>query len=248
MQRIVVFILIFLFTSPFVFAQKDSAKAKLATTSLFKDSSPVRLKKDTAKTVIIDSSKIKAKPKHDPRIATFRSAVLPGWGQIYNREYWKLPIVYGALAVPAALYVYNNNYYKWTKFAYQAIYAATYPDAKGKLDTSLLSKINPKVKSQYITYTALGLSDPNTYNGLLSTYQSYRNIYKRNKDYSLLWFFILWGVNVADATVFAHLKEFDVSDKLTLQINPSYLPQTKTAGVGFVVNFKHPSVKPLPSF
>ncbi len=231
MQRIVVFILIFIFASSFVFAQKDSAKAKLATTSLFKDSSAVRLKNDTAKKTIIDSSTIKAKPKHDPRIATFRSAVLPGWGQIYNREYWKLPIVYGALAVPATLYVYNNNYYKWMKFAYQAVYDSVY-----NKDNSSLAKINPKVK--YSNGTPLDLP----------TYQSYRNIYKRNKDYSLLWFLILWGVQVADATVFAHLKEFDVSDKLTLQINPSYLPQTKTAGVGFVVNFKHPSVKPLPSF
>lgn len=238
MHRIVVFIVIFLFASSFVFAQKDSAKAKLATTSLFKDSSSsVRLKNNTAKKTIVDSSKIKLKPKHDPRIATFRSAVLPGWGQIYNREYWKLPIVYGALAIPAALYIYNNNYYKWTKFAYTAEYNATIPNANGKLDSTMYFQINPKVKFKYITG-----------NDALSTYQSYRNIYKRNKDYSLLWFLILWGVQVADATVFAHLKEFDVSDKLTLQINPSYLPQTKTAGVGLVVNFKHPSVKPLPSF
>ena len=98
-------------------------------------------------------------------------------------------------------------------------------------------QINPKVKDRN-TGVALGLSD----------YQSYRNYYKRNKDYSLLWFFILWGVNVADATVFAHLKDFDVSDKLTLHINPTYLPQTKTAAMGFVLNFKRPSAKPLPSF
>ena len=237
MRRIVVFISIFLFASSFVFAQKDSAKTKLATTSLFKDSSAVRLKADTTKKIIIDSSKIKAKPKHDPRIATFRSAVLPGWGQIYNREYWKLPIVYGALAIPAALYVYNNNYYKWTKFAYVAVYNATYPGANGKVDSTMYFQINPKVKFKY--GSALDW---------LSTYQSYRNDYKRNKDYCLVWFFILWGVNVADATVFAHLKEFDVSDKLTLQINPSYLPQTKVAGMGFVLNFKRPSAKPLPSF
>ncbi len=230
MHRIVFFISVFLFASGFVFAQKDSAKAKLATTSLFKDSNSVQLKSKTGKEIVVDSTKKEAKPKHDPHIATFRSAVLPGWGQIYNREYWKLPIVYGALAVPATLYVYNNNYYKWMKFAYEAVYDSIYNH-----DPSMMSKINSKVK-----YKGIALD--------ISTYQTYRNIYKRNKDYSLLWFFILWGVNVADATVFAHLKEFDVSDKLTLHINPSYVPQTKTAGVGLVVNFKQPSVKPLPSF
>ncbi len=236
MRRMFVFISFFFFCSYFSFAQKDSAKTKLATTSLFTDSSSVQLKGSTTKKVIVDTSEVKTKPKHDPKIATFRSAVLPGWGQIYNREYWKLPIVYGALAVPASLYVYNNNYYRWTKFAYAAVYAATYPDANGKYDSSMLSKVNPKVKYKDGTFLSLG------------DYQSYRNVYKRNKDYSLLWFFILWGVNVADATVFAHLKDFDVSDKLTLHINPTYLPATKTTALGLVVNFKNPTRKPLPSF
>lgn len=232
-MRIIVVVISFLFgfTLP-SFAQKDSAKTKLATTSLFKDSSSdVRLKSGTAKKVLVDTSKVKTKPKHDPRIATFRSAVLPGWGQIYNHEYWKLPVVYGALAIPATLYIFNNNYYKWTKFAYQAVYDSVYSG-----DNSLISKINSKVKAKDGTVLDLG------------TYQSYRNYYKRNKDYSLLWFLILWGVNVADATVFGHLKDFDVSDKLTMHINPSYLPATKTAGIGLVVNFKNPSPKPLPSF
>ena len=173
---------------------------------------------------------------HDPRIATFRSAVLPGWGQIYNREYWKLPIVYGALAIPAVSYVVNNNYYKWTKFAYVAVFNASNPDANGKYDSTMYFQINPKVK--YKDGTPLSLSD----------YQSYRNIYKRDKDYSLLYFIIIWGVNVADATVFAHLKDFDVSDNLTMHINPSYTPTTKTTLLGVSFNFKNPVPKPPPSF
>ena len=213
------------------FAQQDTVKAKLATTSLFKDSNTVELKGNTAKKVIVDTTATAAKPKHDPRKATFRSAVLPGWGQAYNRQYWKVPIVYGALAIPASTYLFNSAYYKRTKFAYEAVY-----DSMVLGDNSLLSKISSKVKKK----------DGSVYD--LYTYQSSRNNYKRDKDYSLLWFLILWGVNVADATVFGHLKDFDVSDDLTMHVNPSYSPITKASGVSIAFSFRNPPHKSLPSF
>src|SRR6478609_7571044 len=91
-------------SSKFMSAQQDSLRAK--------DTTPlVKAKKDTV-------------PKHDPRIATRRSAILPGWGQAYNKEYWKIPLVYTALAIPVATYFYNDSYYKKTKFGYEAMYAA----------------------------------------------------------------------------------------------------------------------------
>lgn len=232
MRLIHFFIPLFLLFSTYLSAQKDTAKP-LVTTPLFKDSSnAVQIKGNTAKKVISDTTEALAKPKHDPKKATFRSAVLPGWGQAYNREYWKIPIVYGALAIPASLYVYNNNYYRWTKFAYQAVYDSIYSG-----DNSSISLINKKVLSK-LTGKPLELN----------RYQSYRNDYKRNKDYSLLWFILVWGLNVADATVFGHLKDFDVSDDLTMHINPAYTPSTKALGVSLVVNLKNASHKPLPSF
>ena len=219
------------FISAVLFAQQDTLQPKLSTTPLFKDTSNVLLKGATAARVVTDTAGIKKKLKHDPHKATFRSAVLPGWGQAYNRQYWKIPIVYGALAIPASLYFYNNSYYKKMKFGYQALYAATYLG-----DTSMLSQISPKVKDK----------EGNVFD--LATYQSYRNSFKRNKDYSLLYFIVVWGVNVADATVFGNLKDFDVSDDLTLQINPTYFPSTKAKGVSFVFNFKNKEHKTAPVF
>src|SRR5579871_6163098 len=52
-----------------------------------------------------------ARKQHDPRKATIRSAIIPGWGQIYNRKYWKLPIVYAAIGIPAYTYIYNRKWY-----------------------------------------------------------------------------------------------------------------------------------------
>src|SRR5262249_33471979 len=57
------------------------------------------------------------KPKHDPRKAALRSAIIPGWGQVYNKKYWKVPIVWGAIGIPAYLVVDNHRWYNKTRFA-----------------------------------------------------------------------------------------------------------------------------------
>lgn len=149
---------------------------------------------------------------HDPRKATFRSAVIPGWGQAYNKEYWKIPIVYGALAIPTATFIYNNTWYKRTKNAYTIVV---------NIDTTHYPDIDPKLQ---------GLS--------AASLQYYRNIFRRDRDYSVLWFVIMWGINVVDATVFGHLKDFDVSDDLSLNIKPNFDPLSKKGSVALVMNLK----------
>src|SRR5882724_5476624 len=66
-----------------------------------------------------DSTAVKI---HSPRAAAIRSAILPGLGQVYNKKYWKLPIVYGALGVSAGIFFYNLGNYKDTRFAYNVKY------------------------------------------------------------------------------------------------------------------------------
>ncbi|MBV9986989.1 MAG: hypothetical protein JO301_04885 [Chitinophagaceae bacterium] len=200
-------------------------KQRLAAGSLFtpkKDS----LAKDTpvsataAPAPVIRKDAVK---KHDPRIATRRSAILPGWGQAYNREYWKIPIAYGILSIPTVLYFYNNSYYKKTKFAYEARY-----EERVHNDTSLLSLIDPELKT---------LS--------LENLQNYRNVFRRDRDYSILWFLLAWGLQVADATVFAHLKDFNVSDDLSMQIRPVFNPQTRGPGLSLSFNLRS-TPRPTP--
>src|SRR5438045_5309510 len=50
--------------------------------------------------------------KYNPKIATFRSAIIPGWGQAYNKKYWKIPIIYGALGTTAGIFFFNLKTYK----------------------------------------------------------------------------------------------------------------------------------------
>ena len=176
------------------------------------------IKKDSA---LVKSDTV-VKLKFRPQVATRRSAILPGWGQATNKEYWKIPLVYGVLAIPGALYFYNDSWYNKTKYAYEAKFKAQAPT----LDSSGLSGIDPQLKN-------LGLA----------SLQSYRNTFRRDRDYSILYFILAWGLQVADATVFAHLKQFDVSDDLSLQVKPQFNPNTRTPGLGLVFNFKEPSKK-----
>jgi hypothetical protein len=153
---------------------------------------------------------------HSPKKATNRSAILPGLGQAYNKQYWKIPLVYGVIAVPVVTYVYNNDLYSKTKFAYEA----RIQEANG--NNSNVSKIDPALK-----------------NLSAGSLQSYRNIFRKNRDYSIMWFVIAWGINVVDASVSGHLKEFDVSNNLTVKLAPMRSDAFQQTGLSLQFNWKH---------
>src|SRR6266436_3445595 len=67
------------------------------------------------------------KTEHSPRKAAIRSAILPGWGQVYNKKYWKVPIVYAALGITGYIFVDNIKTYRDLRFAYAAKYKASLP-------------------------------------------------------------------------------------------------------------------------
>jgi Family of unknown function (DUF5683) len=148
---------------------------------------------------------------YPPRLATIRSAVLPGWGQITNKKYWKLPLVYGALGVTAGVFIYNLNTFKKAKNAY---ILATDNDLT---NDNLIPEPYYSVRSQP------------------ERIRSFRNQIRQNVDYSALFFILFWGLNVVDATVDAHLKGFDVSDNLSLQFKAGYSPLAQTNGVSVVL-------------
>ena len=160
-----------------------------------------------------------AKRVHSPRKATMRSAIIPGWGQAYNRQYWKIPLVYALIGVPAGTYFYNNSWYKRSKSAYEI---------RLSKDTASFPSIYPKL--QVLSTESL---------------RFYRNEFRRNRDYSILYTLVAWGLNVVDATVSGHLKEFDVSDDLSLRINPIIQPGSNTKGVSMILAFKSPTHKIL---
>lgn len=163
---------------------------------------------------------------HSPKTAALRSAIFPGLGQIYNKKYWKLPIVYGALGISGAVFNYNLTWYKRTRFAYKAKFEASQP-RRGPNGTTL-----PPDSTNY--FKILPELQPIDINAL----RSYRDEFRRNIDYSALVFILMWGLNVVDATVDAHLKPFDVSKDLTLKFKIGPSQMARTTGLSLLLAFK----------
>ena len=182
--------------------------------SVAKHDTIVKPKKSKKELTAQDDSVIN---KYNPKAATIRSAIIPGWGQIYNKKYWKVPIVWGALGITAGVFASNLSYYK--EFKQAVIYRS---DTIPSNDTLI-------AKPLQVLST--------------STLKFYRNEYRQNIDYSVLVFLLFWGLNVVDATVDAHLKTFDVSPDISMKIRPN-LNYLNSPGVSFVFSFREKSKLP----
>lgn len=169
--------------------------------------------KERKNLVTADAPKPALKPveAYSPRKAIIRSAIIPGWGQIYNNKYWKLPLVYGALGTTTYLFFRNLKQYKEAKEAY------------------ILATDNNPNNDEQIQQPYYTVKDQP------ERIRTFRNQVRQNVDYTVLFFIIFWGLNVADAAVDAHLKTFDVSDDLSLHIKPGFSPMAKTSGISLVL-------------
>lgn len=170
--------------------------------------------KDTTARPIPAERKSDTVKRHIPRRATIRSAIIPGWGQAYNHKYWKIPLVYTAIGIPVSTFLYNRKWYSRTR------------EVARMLATNDTVNFKQRVSSKFYVF----YDNPN-YLGALTTY---RNEFRRNMDYSLIFILLFWGLNVVDATVDAHLRDFDVSDKISLKVKPALFEAGTTAGISFV--------------
>lgn len=205
MKSLLLFLLTIVASTIALSQRKDSIGAK-------KDSSVIV---DTVGKEVIKIDTL-AKKKFIPRQATIRSAIIPGWGQVYNKKYWKLPLVYAAIGVPVYAFIYNRGWYVKTRDAAKMIATADTANWQNRVD--------PKLHVFFPGQSTLG--------SLLN----YRNEYRRDMDYSILFVLLAWGLNVVDATVDAHLKGFDISEDLSLKIRPTILSGTSTAGISLVLS------------
>lgn len=141
-----------------------------------------------------DEPEIKKPFQPNPKKSALFAAIVPGTGQIYNRQYWKVPVVYGLAGVAVYFLVDNTTQYRKYRKAY----------------VSRLT--NPAYVDEY--------TGVRTINDL----QTLQDYYKKNLDLTYLLTGVGYALQVIDALAFAHLKNFDVSPNLSMRMAPVAAP------------------------
>jgi len=167
---------------------------------------------DQQESVVVKKDKVREKRdwnkwKPNPQRALWLALVLPGAGQIYNRKYWKLPIIYGGFIGCIYALTWNNMMYKDYSQAYQDIMDDDPGTASYNKFLHLGTQITPENEEKY-----------------KGIFKSRKDKYRRWRDMS---FFVMLGVyalSVIDAYVDAELSQFDISKDLSLKIEPAVIP------------------------
>lgn len=140
-----------------------------------------------------------------PRQATIRSLILPGLGQAYNRQYYKIPFIYAGFGVMGYLFVKYRGLAKEAENGYRLLLYGQ------KTESGAVVKVESVVIGNQIVRTTTGA-------------KAGYDIYRRYRDLNILLSVLLWGVNAIEANVAAHLKTFDLSDDISLRVEPSVMP------------------------
>lgn len=150
---------------------------------------------------------------HNPKVATWLGFV-PGLGQVYNKKFWKLPIVYAGFAVTGYFGISNRNEYREFADAYTC-------------------KINEDPDDPTTT-----CEDPLAQKYTASALKSNRDYYRRNMELSFVIMGIWYILQILDATVDAHLYNWEVDENLSVRVQPVFSPQ-------FITKHQNKAVPPF---
>jgi len=183
-------------TDSLLLAKTDSL-VKVASDSL------VLLENDSLAVINIDSLAASNAWSPDPARATWLGIAFPGGGQIYNRKYWKLPIVYGGFLGCAYALTWNNQMYKDYSQAYLDI--CDEDDTTASYEDFLPPNYNAQANVEY----------------LKRVFKNRKDNYRRYRDLSIFSFIGVYAISIIDAYVDAELSHFDISEDLGLRVRPS---------------------------
>jgi hypothetical protein len=199
LRGVALILIIFSFLHPTgVFAQVE-AKA---------DSTKLKTREDSIKSAELKNKLEFTAKRFNPRKALLFSAILPGSGQVYNKKYWKVPLVYGAILLTVLpVKFYNDNY---TMFKNQLFAVVNYPDP---------------TRGQIVTLDNLLAASPKqlaTSNFTKQQLEDLANSNRRNRDYFVIITGFIYILQLVDAHVDAHLKEFKINPKLQVKLEPRF--------------------------
>ena len=212
MFKQLLFISIIVLSALSALAQQPDTTSKAAKKASSKDTL-VSTKNDS-----LNARKFKPKPKpekvyhpdstHDPHKAIMRSLMVPGWGQIYNHSWWKVPVIYAGLGLLADAIIFNGTYYN------EFLQLSKYREYG----------IIPVPGNAYYAQAIAYQDQPDQ-----AIYDA-EEAYRRNRDLCILGFVGAWGINVLDAYIDAKfIRSYSVDTNFTMKISPGLLNQPSFA-------------------
>lgn len=177
--------------------------------------------------LIVDSTKITEVKVdsiaiHSPKKAALYSAILPGLGQAYNKKFWKIPLVYAGLGTIGYFIGWNNRRYLTHKTAYSDLTDG---------DDNTTSYLDLEASKYY------DLDNPTQYANFKSGLYKQQNSDRRNRDLLVISMAAFYGLNIIDASVDAHFFDFDMSEDLSINWQPSLNTFDKQLVYGFNCTF-----------
>jgi len=216
------YILVFfiLLMSVWAQAQPDSLEIKLP-----KDTVPGLHEKATLVSQVkqvTDSLNKKKVFRPDPLKVLWMGAIIPGYGQILNKKYWKLPLVYGGFLGCAYAISWNSGQYQTYKTAYLDILRY----ASDNSYKAIVDK-NPSAVSFYqVLPKGEKIEDFGGISGLTTTLQTIYNNTRRYRDLSIIATVAYYALTLVDAYVDAQLYDFDISPNLSMHVQPALLDKS----------------------
>ena len=147
----------------------------------------------------------------DPKKALWMAIVIPGGGQIYNKKYWKLPIIYGGFLGCLYALSWNNTMYH--------DYARAFID---------ITDSNPETKS-YENFLPINYDVSANAERLQTLFKKKKDYYRRYRDLSIFCTIGVYALSIIDAYVDAELSSFDISRDLSMKVRPSIIHDSATA-------------------
>lgn len=178
------------------------------------------------------------KKPHSPHKATIMAMVLPGSGQIYNGQWWKVPILYGGIAADVYGIVWNQKRFKEYRNAF--VEWVKYQDDLAK-NPDTPYPTNPawdKIPKSFDVQTDPYLQTEAGRTWFENILNNRKTNFKRNRDLCYIVMAAIYAVNIIDATVYAHFYDFEIDDNLSFHIQPSSSYSPVSGGsIGLTLTF-----------
>lgn len=232
MRNLFVFLLALqLFAPMFVKAQSEHLLVSDTTRAVVQPDSSVQSVVIAGDSVATSAMQMKLAFKPNPTKAVLL-ALIPGMGQVYNRKYWKLPIVYGAFMGCMYAVTWNNRQYQDYSDAYKDLMFDADPNNKVPQDQWHESWQNMSSRDP-----ADLIKDSN----FQTTLKNRKDYYRRYRDLSLIITAGVYALSIIDAYVDAQLFDFDITPDLSMRVEPVVTPKTSfsstTCGLNCSIKF-----------